>query len=546
MDDWRRPSTGGVIAVGHFQPRTRSSGHATGDERPKGVSVGRFAGGRTWLMLILGTVAVGGVLIVTVPRLSRQALAPGAGSSVAARADESRPPAAADRDRPGEEEGGDRADEPLAAARYMIELQQGGIDAPIPAGALGRAFDHVEAMRKEIPGASRLPEPGARMEALVALPADEGSEALTYFVGGMPVGPLPRRVPRVLPAAPLDEGALPAPIDPMAGAVHLEFEDLPRPPAVAPPRPAPRAPADAAAPPPAAAAAPGPGPGGIMPSRWKSLGPGNVGGRTRALLIHPTYPNIMWLGAVSGGIWKTDRQGASWDPLPAFATNLNVSCLALDPTDPDVIYAGTGEGFYNVDAFRGEGIFRSTNGGETWEQLTRTPAPVMSIVWRLRATGAHCSPPPVRACSSATHSARRPRQGREDPSQRSQRGGFYRDRGPSQHRAARRPLRPDQRRPVHRRWPRGARFLLDQRRPEMGRGRRHPRRTPRAHRARRAGGARLRRQGLADRLRLGRRERRYPLPLGRRRTEIRADRQHDRLPPGPGLVRQHGLGRRQG
>ena len=86
---------------------------------------------------------------------------------------------------------------------------------------------------------------------------------------------------------------------------------------------------------------------------------------------------------MAGGVWKTDDGGHNWSPLAAFQANLNVSCLVMDPADPRVIYAGTGEGFANVDANRGEGIFRTTDGGKNWDQLTQTQVPAFRYVNRL-------------------------------------------------------------------------------------------------------------------------------------------------------------------
>ena len=105
---------------------------------------------------------------------------------------------------------------------------------------------------------------------------------------------------------------------------------------------------------------------------WQELGPGNIGGRTRALVIHPTETDIMYTAGVAGGVWKSDNAGESWQPLSDLATNLAVTTLSLDPTNPDVIYAGTGEGFFNSDALRGDGIFKSTDAGVTWEQISST------------------------------------------------------------------------------------------------------------------------------------------------------------------------------
>ncbi len=108
---------------------------------------------------------------------------------------------------------------------------------------------------------------------------------------------------------------------------------------------------------------------------WKSLGPGNIGGRTRALLIHPAIPDVMYAAAAAGGVWKTTDGGRSWRPLADLLPNIAVNALAMDPANPDVIYAGTGEGYFNSDAIRGAGIFRSFDGGATWRRLEGTGSP---------------------------------------------------------------------------------------------------------------------------------------------------------------------------
>ncbi|HEX9735314.1 MAG TPA: hypothetical protein VGG06_25380 [Thermoanaerobaculia bacterium] len=108
-------------------------------------------------------------------------------------------------------------------------------------------------------------------------------------------------------------------------------------------------------------------------ARWEPLGPGNVGGRTRALLVHPDKPRIRWAAGVSGGVWKTEDGGLGWRPLDDFLPSLAVSTLAMDPGDPDVIYAGTGEGQYEIRlAPRGVGIFKTIDGGATWTLLSAT------------------------------------------------------------------------------------------------------------------------------------------------------------------------------
>src|SRR5215475_3870952 len=67
---------------------------------------------------------------------------------------------------------------------------------------------------------------------------------------------------------------------------------------------------------------------------WTELGPGNIGGRTRALIIHPTNHDTMFAAAASGGVWKTTDGGISWKPLADLIANIAVNALAIDRNDP--------------------------------------------------------------------------------------------------------------------------------------------------------------------------------------------------------------------
>jgi hypothetical protein len=116
--------------------------------------------------------------------------------------------------------------------------------------------------------------------------------------------------------------------------------------------------------------------------RWIAIGPGNIGGRTRSIVIHPAVPFTMWAGSVGGGVWRTDDGGGSWLQVDDLMANLAVCCMVMDPTDPNLIYAGTGEGFFNVDAIRGAGIF-ATHDGDTWAQIPTTTGPEFRAVNRL-------------------------------------------------------------------------------------------------------------------------------------------------------------------
>ena len=113
---------------------------------------------------------------------------------------------------------------------------------------------------------------------------------------------------------------------------------------------------------------------------WSSLGPGNVGGRTRALIVDPRSPQTLYAGGVAGGVWKSTDGGASWTSLDDLAPNLAIGSLAMDPRDSRIVYAGTGEGLFNEDAVRGAGIFKTVDGGATWTQLAGTDNPSFHYV----------------------------------------------------------------------------------------------------------------------------------------------------------------------
>src|SRR6056300_193854 len=110
---------------------------------------------------------------------------------------------------------------------------------------------------------------------------------------------------------------------------------------------------------------------------WEERGPNNVGGRTRVIMFdaNDATNRTVWAGSVSGGLFKTTDIFASeveWEPVNDFFGNMAVTALAQDPTDPDIMYFGTGEGYFNSDAVRGDGIWKSTDGGDSWSQLAST------------------------------------------------------------------------------------------------------------------------------------------------------------------------------
>ena len=105
---------------------------------------------------------------------------------------------------------------------------------------------------------------------------------------------------------------------------------------------------------------------------WTDVGPNNIGGRTRALLIDPQNPANLYAGGVAGGIWRSTNGGATWSFTDDYMENMAITTMAFDPTDSTILYAGTGEDFFNLGGIRGSGIFSSTDAGISWNQLPST------------------------------------------------------------------------------------------------------------------------------------------------------------------------------
>ncbi len=129
------------------------------------------------------------------------------------------------------------------------------------------------------------------------------------------------------------------------------------------------------------------GDGVLEPSRATSIGPqpldwgnidlnfGQVGGRVNVLLTHPSNPSVAWFGSDGGGVWKTSNCCGTetvWQPKTesAHLSNISIGALTMDPNNPDVIYAGTGDFRRNRPfTFSAGGLLKSADGGETWSVL---------------------------------------------------------------------------------------------------------------------------------------------------------------------------------
>src|SRR5690349_5127909 len=102
--------------------------------------------------------------------------------------------------------------------------------------------------------------------------------------------------------------------------------------------------------------------------RWRCIGPFRAG-RTVAIAGIPDQPNVFFMAPNNGGVWKTDDFGRTWNPMFDGQPTGAVGALALAPSDPNIIYVGSGEGLRRPDLSTGDGIYKSTDGGKTWNHL---------------------------------------------------------------------------------------------------------------------------------------------------------------------------------
>jgi len=116
---------------------------------------------------------------------------------------------------------------------------------------------------------------------------------------------------------------------------------------------------------------------GAITMNWTERGPNNVGGRTRAIMFEPNDPtgNTVWAAGVGGGLWKTTNISVTtptWTPINDLFDNIAIVSMAFNPSNTNERYFGTGEGYFNGDAIRGNGIWKSIDGGVSWSPLNST------------------------------------------------------------------------------------------------------------------------------------------------------------------------------
>ena len=110
------------------------------------------------------------------------------------------------------------------------------------------------------------------------------------------------------------------------------------------------------------------------PLPWVERGPGNIAGRARGIAVDPTdtTQNTWFVATIGGGVWKTTDAGLSWENKSPDMITYTATTIAIAESNPQVIYVGTGMGYGRVVDISGSGVWKSTDGGESWNQLAST------------------------------------------------------------------------------------------------------------------------------------------------------------------------------
>jgi len=111
---------------------------------------------------------------------------------------------------------------------------------------------------------------------------------------------------------------------------------------------------------------------------WVSLGPtpgayfsyGNISSRIVSGAFDPTNANVIYISPANGGVWKSTDAGITWMPLTDQQASLSMGAIEIDPTNTNIVYAGTGEATYSGASYYGRGLLKSTDGGSSWTNIT--------------------------------------------------------------------------------------------------------------------------------------------------------------------------------
>ena len=103
--------------------------------------------------------------------------------------------------------------------------------------------------------------------------------------------------------------------------------------------------------------------------KWRAAGPEQQGGRVETIAVHPDQPNTIYTGFGSGNLWKSINNGTTWEPIFDNEATFAIGCIAIDPSNPDILWVGTGEVLMARSSYAGLGVYKSIDGGKTWKNM---------------------------------------------------------------------------------------------------------------------------------------------------------------------------------
>src|SRR5438105_2920775 len=107
----------------------------------------------------------------------------------------------------------------------------------------------------------------------------------------------------------------------------------------------------------------------LSPFRFRSIGPASMGGRVDDIEVAPSEPNVIYIGYATGGVFKSENNGTTFEPVFETYGTASIGDIAIHPTNPNIVYVGTGEANNRQTSTFGDGIYKTTDGGKTFTNM---------------------------------------------------------------------------------------------------------------------------------------------------------------------------------
>ena len=102
---------------------------------------------------------------------------------------------------------------------------------------------------------------------------------------------------------------------------------------------------------------------------WRSVGPALTSGRIADFAVNPADHSIYYVATASGGVWKTENAGTTYEPIFDGEGSYSIGCVTIDPNNPNVVWVGTGENNNQRSVDYGDGVYKSLDGGKSWKNM---------------------------------------------------------------------------------------------------------------------------------------------------------------------------------